>query len=90
MSKSINLLTKRALKNKPKLKPQKGCKHLEDIDIGDSFSTPNGINGILIDKTPSAAYVIITSYQMGKIEKDDNYYTGKSHIALKTEILIKR
>jgi len=68
---------------------RKKPRHLGKVKAGSHFITPEGTEGILIEKTPSAAVVIITNYIMNKEEKDDSYYLGKQRVTLTMKVWIK-
>ena len=70
-------LVAKALKDKPKWKPAKGYKYLEDLKEGSLFVTENGTRGVLIECSTNAR-VIIT-----ECHSDD---LGKKIIAAKTEV----
>ena len=75
---SIKLLVKRALKNKPKWRPAKGYKYLEDLKLGSIFVTGGGTRGVLIGCETNAKVIITECY--------DNSELGKKIIAAKTEV----
>jgi len=77
-------LVKKALKNGFKCKVSKGKKYLENLKIGSLFNVFL-LNGILIEKTPTAAKVIIMDSKFP--DKDKDYYLGKKSIALRTEVV---
>ncbi len=70
-------LVAKALKDKPKWKPAKGYKYLEDLKEGSLFVTEGGTRGVLIECSTNAK-VIIT-----ECSSDD---LGKKIIAAKTEV----
>ena len=47
-------LVAKALKDKPKWKPAKGYKYLEDLKEGSLFVTENGTRGVLIECSTNA------------------------------------
>ena len=67
----------------------KKLRHLGKIKVGSHFITPEGTEGILIEKTPSAAVVVITNYIMNEEERDDNYYLGKQRVTLTMKVWVK-
>jgi len=77
-------LVKKALKNGFRSKPSKGKKYLKDLKIGSVFKIFK-LSGILIEKTPTSAKVIIVDSKFN--DKDKDYYLGKKSIALETEVV---
>ena len=61
-TRKINNLVKKALKDKPVLKPAKGYIYLQDLETGDRFICGNS-KGIYINSSPSSALVVVTEYQ---------------------------
>ena len=68
---------------------RKKLRHLGKVKNGSRFITPEGTEGILIEKTPSAAVVVITNYIMNEEERDDNYYLGKQRVTLTMKVWVK-
>ena len=68
---------------------RKKLRHLGKIKVGSHFISPEGTEGILIEKTPSAAVVIITNYVMNEEERDDSYYLGKQRVTLTMKVWVK-
>ena len=77
------VLATKALKKKPKWKPAKGYKYLEDLESGSMFMTNSGMKGVLIECYTNAK-VIIMDVNVHPDDKD--YYLGKHIIAAKTEV----
>ena len=77
-ARAIKKLVTKALKDKPKWKPAKGYKYLEDLKLGSVFVTEGGTRGVLIGCDVNAK-VIIT-------ECCDKSDLGKKIIATKTEV----
>ena len=71
-------------KNKIKLKPAKGFKHLEDLSIGSLFKTSNGIRGILLE-CDTNAHVLITDSPK-TYDGGTSFALGKTIISAKTEV----
>ena len=81
----LNNLVKKALKDRPVLKPAIGYQFLKDIEPGKLFETQSGMKGVYLGGTPSSAKVIITSCN-SIAEEDRAYYLGKRDIANSTEV----
>ena len=77
---------KRALKNKPKWKPLKGYKYIEDLPIGSMFTTQSGTKGILLSTNIAASTVLVTKSAFAHTESDERYYLGRQRWASKTEV----
>ena len=81
----IAKLATKALKNKFKVKPQRGYKYLKDLEIGKKFKTPTGMIGVLLDVNTNAK-VRITEVPSIVEEEDKGYYLGRKTISSDTEV----
>tara|TARA_R100000742_G_C4265918_1_gene83990 strand:- start:595 stop:840 length:246 start_codon:yes stop_codon:yes gene_type:complete len=81
MSKVKRLATK-ALKDKPKWKPSKGYKYLEDCEVGEVVKIPScGLEAIKIVTNPGQTTVIVT-------ECPDKTGLGKRYWGNQTEVKV--
>lgn len=81
---NLKKLVNKALKDKPKTIPSKGCQHLKNIPIGSLFATPFGMKGVLIDCEINAKVIILN---VNVAQEDKDYYLGKQLISSDTEVL---
>ena len=82
-------LVAKALKDKPKHKPVKGYKYLENCKPGTIWTTQGGIKGVLVNCHTNANVIIFEVPPYVNTE-DANYYLGKNVIAAKTEVKVIR
>jgi hypothetical protein len=84
MNTTIKQLVKKALKDKPKFKPARGYKFLEDINPGTKIITHNKTQkALVLHHTQSSSTVIV--YDVTFSEYKD-YYLGKHQWGGKTEV----
>jgi len=84
MNTTIKQLVKKALKNKPKFKPARGYKFLENIKPGTKVITHGKAQkALVLDHTPSSTTVIV--YDVTFLDFKD-YYLGKHRWGGKTEV----
>ena len=87
--KAINKLTEKALKDKPKWKPQSGYKYIKNIDVGELVELETGTRAIVLDTNEVSVTVLVTSVDQMPSE-DRPFYLGKHRWACETEVkLIK-
>lgn len=82
--KQIEAKARKALKDKPIWKPQKGYKYLKDLDIGSGFRTSSGMAGVLIECSVNAKVIIGDIPHMSN--EDKKFYLGRRTIAAQTEV----
>tara|TARA_R100000963_G_C4607131_1_gene78788 strand:+ start:184 stop:417 length:234 start_codon:yes stop_codon:yes gene_type:complete len=70
---------RKALRDKPKHTPAKGCKYLKDLKLGSLFQTESGqMRGVLISCNVNATVIITESHDKAEL--------GKKLIASHTQV----
>ena len=81
MNTTIKRLVKKALKDKPKHKPSKGYKFLENVKPGTKVITHGKMQkALILEHTPSSSTVIVYDIAF------TDYYLGKHRWGGKTEV----
>ena len=84
MNTTIKQLVKKALKDKPKFKPARGHKFLENVKPGTKITTYGKTQkALVLDHTPSSSTVIVYDVTFSKFK---DYYLGKHQWGGKTEV----
>ena len=84
MNTTIKRLVKKALKDKPKYRPSKGYKFLENVKPGTKVITHGKMQrALILEHTPSSTTVIVYDVEFTDFR---DYYLGKHRWGGKTEV----